>query len=160
MSYQSQLNDRLDAFVPAGDYVARTLAEKFIAENADLVDGWLQERAVTLLTIHLATRRRIAASAAVRQQFAKASEDAESGDYTTISIFSQHLVVNEQNLSRSIGQMNRQDCLFVSTRHDARAKSHAFEAAFYKAIADQLDDTQTISDIMSEMDYLKMRDSL
>jgi hypothetical protein len=158
----------IDTFMPEDDYVASDLSAQLVAHLQDsdpaLLTGWLNDCATILLAHEISSRRRYRVRAAVKQLpkdvFADAVAAHEAGDSTTLSIFAEHLVVNEKRISRAIGSMNRDDHKWVADSHRSRSKTALLKAAFHDAVAARIPEGQTTADVMNEETYRRLYDSI
>lgn len=178
--YSAELNQALERFTPAGDYIASSLAAQFVdylqETDPDLIRGWLETCAVVLVTQYISDRRRFRASFAAKQAprnaFAEAAgrfdtarreqrDGVPAGTYggstAPLSVFAERLVINEKNVSRPIGQMTREDHMYVAGQHHMRAKAALFEKAFHEAIAERIPKGGVTSDVLTEEQYFKIR---
>lgn len=158
----------IDNFIPEEDYVSSDLSAQLVAHlrdsDPDLLTGWLNDCANILIAHEISARRRYRVRAAVKQLprdvFANAVAEHEAGDSTSLSIFAEHLVVNEKRISRAIGSMNRDDHLWVAASHHSRSKVALMKAAFHEAVAAQIPPGQTTADVMDEDTYRRLYDSI
>lgn len=166
--YIAEFDKYLDDRIPDGDFIAPVLAGDIVAElqqtDPELLAGWLDVRAAVILADFIGTRDRVQRAKAVRQrpavEFGSAAERLAAGDSEAMSIFRERLVVSADNLRRPIGDMTKEDHLFVASEHVRRSEAALLESAFHKAIAKKIPAGKTTSDVMSEEDYRRIRDSL
>ena len=162
--FDKYLTDRL----PDGDFVAPVVSAEIVEElrssDPDLLSGWLDVRAEVILTDFIGTRDRTQRAKAVRQraavEFNSAAEKLAAGDPEPMRVFRERLVVSADNLRRPIGDMTKDDHLFVASEHTRRSEAALLEASFHKAIAKKIPAGKTTKDVMSEEDYVRIRDSI
>ena len=167
--YRADMNDLLDVKTPESEYVPAVVAAELVdylrEHDTDLLRGWLDSMAVSLLTDVIGLRARATRARAQRHASASAFADAArkfetSRDAEVLSVFRVTCVVSEDNLRRAIGDMTRADHLFVAERHDTSARTAQMEAAFHRAIAKRLKGNQRTADVMDEDTYLRLRESI
>lgn len=158
----------LEKHLPDGDFIAPVVAAEMVehlrSTDASLLAGWLNTRAPVIIADHIGTRDRVQRAKAARQrpvrEFASAAEQLAAGDAEAMSIFRERLVVNAENLRRPIGDMTKDDHLFVAADHVKRSEAALFEASFHRAIAKKIPVGKTTKDVLSEEEYVRLRDSI
>lgn len=143
--------------------IATNIYSKIEATDPELLEGWLRVQAVSILSTQITARRSYLARTAIRQEpskFQQAAEAFENGDTEPLSVFLQTVAVNSDNIVRPLGNITKTDALWISESHAKRAKAAAFESEFYAAVAKKIPDGQTLSDVMSETEFLLLRESL
>jgi hypothetical protein len=167
--YRGEMNDLLAVKVPEADYIAGVVAAELVAwldaNDPDLLVGWLREMAPSLLTDVIGLRARGLRARAQRHASASAFAEAaarfeSTNDAECLSVFRVTCVVSEDNLRRAVGDMTRDDHLFVASTYDRTAATAQMEAAFHRAVAKRLTKGQRTSDAMDEDTYLRLRDSI
>jgi hypothetical protein len=152
----------------AGEYVSGIVAAEIVgklrANDPELLLGWLEAQAVTL--IHQVinhrdrSRRTHARTAGPRSVFAAAATEHDGGNSATLcDLLATHYVVDGANLRKPLGSMNAADLQFVSARYDQRAADARMEGAFFAALARKVGDG-TVSDHFDEAQLRAMRNSL
>jgi hypothetical protein len=131
-------------------------------KDADLLIGWLDENAEHFITRFLGdrarTQRSFKASSGPRSAFSDAAERFErDGDR---AVFDGMFVIDGAKTWRRLGDMSKDDHLFVASEHEDRSKVALFEAAFHRAVAKRIPKGKTTQDVMSEEEYLKLRGSI
>jgi hypothetical protein len=182
-NFSGEFNAVVEGFLPAGDYIAAQVAAAVLGHlrrhDPELLAGYLDERAEALVTEELSHRRRLAAKAALAQaprglfraavagfeghlaeRAAGLAAGTLGGDPVPLSVFAQHLVVNGRNLARPIGRMTRRDVLYVAEQYASRARSAELENAFYLAVAKRIPEGGVVADVMTEDQFLRLRDSI
>lgn len=164
-NYLVEMAELIESRLPADDYTATSVALSILdhleVNDPDLYAGWLRAIGYTALQQQI-TRRRISdarrATAVSPSAFQDAVDKSEAeGNTEPLSVFAQHLAISVDNTVRAIGDLTNVDCKFIASRYDKRAKSAAFEAAFYLALASKIPDGSTVSDIMTEEQFLELR---
>jgi hypothetical protein len=163
--YRTEFAEYVAKRLPKGDWAAPVVAAKIVTElrrkRPDLLAGWLDANAEQFITSHISTQDRIArqhrASDAPRSAFRAAADKFEAGDSTAFDL---RFVINANNLRRRVGDMSKSDHLYVAGEHDKRSASALFEAAFHRAIAKRIPNGKTTSDVLTEDEYLRLRDSI
>ncbi len=166
--FSAEFDAYIAASLPETDYVAAVVAgevvDKLRVNDPELLAGWLDMRAAVVVTDFIGSQQRSQRASASRgrgaAEFADAADRFKDGDSSALAPFSTLLVVTEENLRRRIGDMSKADHLFVAEQHVKRSEAALFEAAFHRAIAKRIPAGKTTRDVLSEEDYLKMRDSI
>ena len=167
--YRQAMNDLLALKTPDSEYVPAVVAAELVdyltEHDPDLLDGWLREMATALLTDVIGVKARAARARSQRHASASAFAEAAArfdatGDAEPLSVFRVTCVVSEDNLRRAIGDMTRDDHLYVAESYASSAATAAMEAAFHKAIAKRLTGGKRTSDVMDEATYLRIRESI
>lgn len=162
--FLADMNAALDGAVPAGDYVAPVVAaelvERLRTDDPELLAGWLNLRAPSILADVIArrsnSRRQSARTAAPRRAFRAAAESfAVTGEPSALSPFTIEHVVDDANTRRSVARMTAADCRFVAARYDSTARQAKLEAAFHRAVARKVG-RRTVGEVFSERQYLEM----
>lgn len=163
-NYLADMNDAIEAAIPDSDYtaplVAAELVDRLRADDPDLLTGWLNLRAPTILADTIArrsnSRRQAARVSAPRRAFAEAARSfADRGDGAALRPFAAEFVVDEANTRRTVARMTAGDCLFVARRYDDTAQQAKLEAAFHRAVAKKVG-KQTVGEAFTEEQYLTM----
>lgn len=166
--YRAAFQAYIDGRLPKGDYVLPVVAADMVAElrekDPELLSGWLNANAEQFVTVFIGnqerSRRSQQAHDAPRTEFSDAAGRFGSGDLDALSPFAVHLVVDDKNTRRAIGDMTKADHLFVAGEHVKRSNAALLEAALHKAIAKKIPARKTTSDVMTEAEYLELRNSI
>ncbi len=169
-NFSSEMTAVIEKYTPVGDYIAAEVATKIIddlsAEDPALLDGWLRDSATALLTHHIGQRRRAHLRAATVRRtvglvFGEAAEQysasvaAGAPDASVFSVFEERLIVNGNYTARKIGQMRREDHLFVARQFGRRAERSMKLRLFHEMVAAKMpDDTVTTGEAFTEEEYL------
>jgi hypothetical protein len=162
----------IQARIPAGgSYRATDVARQIVADltesDPSLLTGWLTSRAENMVVrvigkIRRDRRHRIqkAARARSRQSFGLAVADFENGNPAALEDFlneSEYRVAGQRIIK--LGDMDRDDCLFVAENYRSTAYTLGYEAIFMDALAVRVGD-QTVRDVLSDEDVHALRDSI
>jgi len=151
-----------------GEYVSYVVAghivEKLTETDPELLIGWMQAQAVTLVHQMIndrdRSRRTHARTAGPRSVFAGAAQKHEQGNPAPLSgLLATHWVVNGDDLRKPLAAMTSDDLTFVSADYRKRASDAAMEAAFFAALARKVG-RGVVSDHFTNEQLQKMRDSL
>lgn len=166
--YLEEMSKIIIDAVPDGDYTATAVAslihERLMAEDEDLLTGWLRVQAVSIIAQAVGARRSHRLRQAVRQApsaFQRAvTASQELGSSEPLSVFCQAVAINADRTVRPIGKLTREDCQWVSEAANKRAQTAAFESSFYAALAKKIPAGKVLEDVMSEVEFLRLRESL
>lgn len=169
--YRTEFQTFVDARLPKGDFVlavfAAELVEEMLKKNPDVLFGWLEENATLFVTQYLGDQQRADrnrhAVEAPRAAFKSAADRFTAGDKKAldeIRTFDKRFVVNEKMLRRRLGDMTSADHYYVAGEHTKREASARFEAAFHRVVAKLIPDGQTTSEVMTEQEFERLRDSI
>lgn len=152
----------------AGEYVSGLVAAEVVgklrANDPDLLAGWLDIQAVSLL--HQAinnrdrSRRTAARIAAPRSVFASAAAAHEGGDPAPLrGLLDTHYVVNPEDLRKPLASMTANDLRYVAGRYHERAEDALMEEAFFMALSKKVG-KGTVGEHFTEEQVWEMRKSL
>jgi hypothetical protein len=167
--YFQEMNNYLELMIPDGDYVAQIVGQDIVntllEEDPDLLMGWLKLRASSVLTGVISRRsnsnRQKLRIRSQRSAFAEAANRfTAERDPVVLSPFAFEYVVNLDNVRRKVGRMTSSDCQFVAARYEDTARNARMRSAFHRAVAQKLGDGQTVEDVFTEDEYLRMFQSL
>jgi hypothetical protein len=151
-----------------GEYVSSVVAgqivEKLTQTDPELLIGWMQAQAVTLVHQMIndrdRSRRTQARTAGPRSVFAGAAKAAEQGQPAQLyGLLATHYAVNDDDLRKPLAAMTSADLTFVSAGYQKRASDAAMEAAFFNALARKVG-KGTVADHFTNEQLTAMRDSL
>lgn len=145
--YEAEMGAFLDQSIPKADYVAPILAEKLVrqlrSKNPTLLSGYLNLRAVSIVTELIGLRDRHER----RQNRNRMTRNAiESGSFSVV------LTVDANNTRRRVADMTGADFRFVANGYSRDSKVAAMYAAFYRAVAKRIDGRRC-ADVMTEQQY-------
>jgi hypothetical protein len=152
----------------SGEYISGVVAVEIVgklrANDPDLLGGWLDAQAVTL--VHQAVNdrdrslRARARTTGPRSVFAEAASRHERGDSSALeSMLDAPYVVNAEDLRKPLGAMTSSDLTFVADGYRGRAASAAMEAAFFAALAKKVG-SGTVADHFTDEKLSELRASL
>lgn len=157
----------IDSVTEKGEIVARVVAESIVEElrthDPAFLAEWLDARAGEILGDYirdrLNSRRATARVMHSRSVFAAAASSfEETGDVASFSAFDALVVVNEDNLRRRVGDMTKEDCLFVAHAYGRSRREAEMYERFHLALAEKLGDS-TVRDVYTEEQYRAMLSS-
>lgn len=157
-----------DAIPDEGEFKAMDVAEKVLLEveqhDPELLTGWLKAQALSIISNQVTMRRGYLVRQATRQKPTKFQEAAkkfeETGEEEPLSVFTQTIAVSSDNLVRRVGRLTKADCTWISDQRTKAAKTLAFEGAFYAAVAKKIPDGKVLEDVMTEVEFLQLREGL
>lgn len=142
--------------------VAAKLHAQLLESDHDLLDGWLSEHAVPILSDYIGQRERsIRARSRLRakpRQFAAAASDADqSGDYSDLpGMFAATYPVDADDLRKRVADMTGADHKYVAeTVYQPLAEKNKLLAAFHRAVAKKVGNRKT-AEVYSEAEYEQM----
>lgn len=159
-----ELRALIDAERSKGTYNSRQLSAKIVnhllANDPELLNGWLQLRAEELLwaQINEIDRReratvqnnakRIAAGEAVR--------DFEQGNIDGIKGFlDTFYVIDTEDTRKRLGDLRAPELEFVAERYDVQAKTAALKSAFFRALQNRVGD-KTVGEVFTDEEIAQM----
>lgn len=164
--YRADMDEVLRLKVPASNFIPAVTAAEVVAwlraNDPDLLAGWLDVVAVPIITErisrHLRAERSRAGASARARAFSEAADMFEtSGDR---SVFDTLHPVNDSNLRKRVRDMTRNDHLYVADQYQMTEHTARLEAAFHRAIAKQIPPGSTTEDVMDEITYLRLHESI
>lgn len=159
--YLAEMDTRItDATAGSGwaaPLVAQKLHAELVADDPDLLDGWLHAVAGEALRQAIANRsraHRTYARRAASRAFAQAARDAEdSGDAAPLlGLFAVDYVVAADRTRKRARDMTGPDHRFVAGRYEASGNGELMLAAFHHAIAEKVGDRRT-AEVYTEAEY-------
>jgi hypothetical protein len=164
--WAAEMRALIDAETSHGPYVSRRIArdivDKLTATDAELLSGWLYAQAEQLIWAAINERDRAARAAArvsAPQAFAEAAEEHIAGLPRRLRQFLQARYVVQDGSRRELGTLTQADLRFVAKTYADRARSNAFEAAFFRALARRVN-SGTVADHFTEEQIMLVRDSI
>lgn len=144
--------------------VAQDIVTELLAEDPDLLNGWLQIRAADLIheTINHRDRSNRARGVIVRKQetFKDALDKFTSGDREPIhSFLATRWVVNANNDRKRLRDMNKEDLNFVAAGYEDRARQNISYAQFHWALARRVGD-RTVGEVFTDEQLIHMKEQL
>lgn len=165
-TYNDRVHALIDEWIPEGDFVVAIVAHKltdYLRETApELLAGWLEERASTVMAQVIGDRLRSDRARAVRcaaGRFAEAVRAAEAGDFEPLSHFAVTYTVDAESTRRRVGAMTGDDHRFVASNYQASGSYDLMLAAFHEKVAKKVG-SRTTADVFSEEQYDAMLRSL
>jgi hypothetical protein len=151
-----EVNEQMLAYVkgvlPDGDWAAPVEAETILAGiDQDLLERWLHANArqfVIEMLSHLRHQER-ASAFHLRTMTKRASTFAKYQEGEA-SVFDMRFVVNDAHVSRRLGDMTRDDLVYVRDRYLATAADAETKATFLEELAQATPPGQTVSEAMAE----------
>lgn len=164
--FAAEMHAVVDAEIQAPQIVvpllAKDMVDKFRVNDPELLAGWLDALAVTVLGDYigrrLASRRQVARVQSRRTAFAADAERFEAGESTAVvSWLTQHYEgpTGQQHL----GTFDHDALEFARDQYADRAARNGFEAAFMGALAKKVT-AGTVADHFTDEQIAAMRGSL
>lgn len=158
-----QITDATEGSGWTAAIVAAKLYGRLLADDRDLLEGWLHEMATDTLR-HAIIRRSHAArmrerARAARGEFADAARDfetgADAGGMKLQGMFALTHVVDAEDIRKRAGEMTGTDHLFVAESYQSRGQKNLMEAAFHRAVAEKVGEQRT-DQVFSLQEYETM----
>lgn len=163
--YLSEM-DKLIADATAGTewaapVVAAGLHADLLANDPDLLSGWLHASAVEMLRQAIANRSRAARTAARHGARPRAfAAAAQAGDTAAlVSMFAVDYVTGPGQTRKRVADMTGPDHEFVAGRYDQTGNRALLLAAFHRAVAAKIGDQRT-ADVYTEQQYAELHESI
>lgn len=165
--YAAELRAIVDAETSRGPYVSRVVAAdvvgKLLANDPDLLDGWLHANAENFVWQMINDRDRSLRSHARqtsgRREFAADAKDhAEGNSAPLVRWLTVPFAVADGSRKR-LAEMTADDLLFAADGYEARARENKMTAAFLKAIARKVKKGK-VSDHFADEQLVAMWESL
>lgn len=152
--YAADMRRIIDAETGHSAYSSRVVAEHIVeklrATDPDLLGGWLNTQAETIVWQAINDRDRSlrshARSAGGRKAFAEAAEAHAAGDSAALGRWLATPFSVADGLRKPLAQMTRDDLNFAAGAYEERANQNAMTAALLKAIAKKVRRGTTVSD--------------
>jgi hypothetical protein len=157
-NYLQEMDDAIGEAIDRQDgwavpQVAGQLFETLNAEDPELLEGWLEEMALPMMTkaVGDATRRRrnTARAQLQRDKFTRAHE---AGDAQAMGMWHAAFVVDSALTRRRACDMTAADHRFVAGRYEKAGVESLMLGAFHSAVAAKVGNGVT-SDVLSAADY-------
>jgi hypothetical protein len=140
---------------------AWNLVTKLIETDPELLSAWLHLHAKSFIAEHIRfhlksarSRARSRATSAAfgesARRFAATGDTAELAGWMNVRYF-----VDSQSTQRRLGDMTREDLLFVASHYDRTARSALLEEAFTRALAAQVG-SRTVAEVFTEEQISEM----
>lgn len=157
--YATEMRNLINQMTEGGEYqaaiVARNLVMRLEVEDPKLLHGWLLVHAPDFVR-GLIVRRDSAARTsnrihAARNRFTEATEAFKQGDPKPLmqTRFLSEVYVIEGGNRVTLHEMTGKDLTFAAKDFGVRAKTHAMQAAFLRALAKKVGDRK-VGDVFSE----------
>lgn len=156
--YAAEMRRIVDAETGDVPYVSRVVAthvvEKLRATDPELLTGWLNAQADVFIWQMINDRDRSirarARSTSSARRFSAAAADAEAGDSTALAKWLTVPFTVADGTRRQLGEMSRDDVLFVADSYGARARENKMTEAFLRAIARKVAKGGAVRDYFSD----------
>lgn len=152
----STINDAMHAFVrehlPEGDWSVPVEADRlYRLLPDDLLADWLSANGRKFLSLLIADLRLSDRRSTMQlRAFAKRASTFAKYQEGMASVFDMHFVVNDEYLSRRLGDMTRADLTYVRDRFTGLADDLALKAAFLDDLRKRTPEGQTVEEAMQE----------
>jgi hypothetical protein len=139
--------------------IATEVVETLRRDDPDLLTGWLNARAGSVVTDYLdsidrSTRARARYGAASRG-FSELVTRHQDGDSTGLAAFEARYVVDTEGTRRRVADMTGADHLYVSHRYQVSSRRTAFLARVHQAVAEKVGYRRT-EEVFSPEQYAAM----
>lgn len=143
--------------------LAKEIVEKLRANDPDLLAGWLDAIASTVLGDYigrrLSSRRQVARVQGRRTAFGAAAERFESGEPAAMTSWLDTKFESADRSQKRLGLFDRADLEYARDVYADRAARNGFEAHFFGALAKKVK-TGTVADHFTDEQIAAMRSSL
>lgn len=165
--YCREMRQIADEVTADGPYIPRVAASEIVAKlratDPDLLDGWLQAQAEHFVWQMINDRDR-SVRAAIRhrkkpREFASAVKSHNNGDSAPLLKFMDMPLTIANGTRPVLGDLYRDDLLYVQGTYERRTRDNAMMGAFLGALAKKVGDGR-VRDHFSEDQLAKMFDSL
>lgn len=150
-----------------GPYVARVVAEKIVAglreTDPALLRGWLDEQAETavwrLIQYRDCSWRSHQRATGGRSVFGRAARAFEAGEAGALGGWLAVPFLVERDERKALGQLTAPDLIYVADHYQRRAAGNAFEATFFRALAEKVG-KGVVSDCFTDEQITELRESI
>jgi hypothetical protein len=143
--------------------VAEHIVEKLRVNDPELLTGWLEAQAITLLTQTINSRdRSLRAVARVnksRSVFAVDASSAEKGQKEHLVSWLTVPYALEDNARKPLALLTASDLRYVADRYQERAKHNKFEAIFFEMLAKKVG-SKTVGEVFSDEQIVRLREQI
>jgi len=141
--FAAEMRALIDAETASGSYISRVVAEhvvsKLRATDQELLHGWLDAQAESFVWQFINDRDRSlrarARSTSKSRAFAGDAERHEAGEPHAMARWLNVPFVVADGSRKPLGDMAKDDLLFVADAYDARARETKMTASFARALA-------------------------
>jgi hypothetical protein len=144
--------------------VAQDIVSYLLANDPDLLHGWLRIRAADLLheVINRRDRSRRARGAIQRKlkNFNDTLEEFVAGNEQPVrSFLSAPYVINQENDRKYLRDMNREDLVYVADEYSNRAAANTALAALHYAMAKRVGE-KTVGEVFTDQQIIELREAM
>jgi hypothetical protein len=136
--------------------VAQRIYEHLLHDDNDLLQGWLDEMALPLLTKAIGDRvrqeRLAARAAATTVRFRQAMQQAADGDTEALSLYLVTHVVGPGHTRKRAKDMTGREHLHVATRYEKAGVEALTLGAFHAAVAERIGEHRT-EEVLNREEY-------
>lgn len=165
--YVSEMRAVIDAETKDAPYVSRAVAEhvvrKLRATDSELLWNWLDAQAEQFVWQAINDRDRSirgrARATSSRSKFAENAERFSAGDSTAMDGWLAVPFAVEDGRRKRLADLTADDLRFVASSYDRRAAENAFEAAFFRALAEKVG-ADTVRDHFTDEQLTALRSSI
>ena len=165
--YATRMRAAIDQHTGDGPYVPRIAATEIVAKlrknDPELLAGWLDEQAEHFVWQAINDRDRSRRSRAVHtgrsSVFREAATAAETGNVAPLRAFLDAPYTVADGSRRRLGELRREDLLFVAGEYTRTAHENGMKAAFHNALAKKVGDG-TVAEHFTEPQLAAMWDSI
>jgi hypothetical protein len=147
--YADEMRKLIDEYRSQSSYnaslAAHEIVNRLMAENQELLDGWLKLHAVqtirsAMASADAATRAHARGTGSSVSVFAEAARRAEEGDPTALKEgwLQGVYTINAEHDRKALKDMTAEDVLFVASRYEDQSRAAMLEAAFFRALAKKI----------------------
>lgn len=142
-NFAAEMRGVIDAETAGGPYISAVVAEHIVdklrATDPELLQGWLDQQAVSILRHAINLRdcsvRSHARATAGRSVFKAAADAAAAGDAEALGTFLSTVHVVADGSRVRLAEMRKPELQFVAETYDRRAAENVLQAAFLGALA-------------------------
>jgi hypothetical protein len=150
-----------------GGWVASDVAQKLVAtleeNDVDLLHGWLAENSRSIMTDYVSRVMTSRPASRPKTAIKSAFNDAVTSPTPAAAVsrwLSSTYAVADDNTRKALGEMTKDDLLYVADRHERRAKENQFEAIFFQVLARRVPKGKVVDDVLSEKQIVNVREGI
>lgn len=171
-NYAAEIRELIDKHTADGPYqpvaVAQAIVDELLATDPDLLIGYLQAQAVSILREAInsrdQSRRMVARAGTASARMRKILDAIDTGETTNIQDVRQRWLSTsftlDDGMRHELRTMKRADLLYVAEDYSRRAAENKMEEAFFRALAKKTQAGKTVEDVLTEEEIVRIRTGL
>ena len=163
--FARDLDKIIDDLIGGQPWTATVVADQLIkqlrATDPELLAGWLDTYAHTLIARHITGRANLERRHAHRDAAqARVRGDFHSGDPERLTPYTSWHVVNDELMRKRASEMTGREHGYVASQYRTSSRRTAMLARFHEAVAKKCGADGVTSDFFTEQQYIEMLQSL